>query len=151
VERFRRWLRDRGHPITAQRDLVAQVVLGSDVQASADDIARRLHEKGAHVGLATIYRALEVMVDAGFARAHDFGEGFKRYEKVRPGLQHGHLVCIRCAGVTTFSTERLDRVLPLIADEHEFMAQYHRVEIHGLCRACRLAEYGAVTRAARRR
>lgn len=150
MERFRRWLRDRRHPVTRQRDLVAQVVLGVDDQLSVDDIARRLRDQGHHVGTATIYRALEVLVDAGFARTHEFGEGFKRYERVRPGAERGHLVCVRCGGVTPFATDRLDRVLPLLADEHDFLPQRHRVEIHGLCKACRFTEYGAVARAARR-
>ena len=49
-----------------------------------------------------------------------------------------------------FSTERFERALPLVADEHGFLPQRHRVEIHGLCRACRDAEVGVLARAGRR-
>lgn len=151
LERFRRWLRDRHLPVTQQRDLVAQVVFSGDTQLSVDDIAARLRERRTPVGLATIYRALDTLVDAGFVRAHDFGEGFKRYESQRPGRQNGFLVCGRCGGVTEFPLERLDRVLSLLADEHEFVAERHRVELHGTCRDCRHREMGAIARAGRLR
>ena len=42
--------------------------------------ARVLKERGERVGTATVYRTLEVLVESGLVRAHDFGEGFKRYE-----------------------------------------------------------------------
>ena len=52
----------------------------SDEHLSVDAIERRLKERGEHVGTATVYRTLEVLVESGLVRAHDFGEGFKRYE-----------------------------------------------------------------------
>lgn len=151
LQRFRRWLRDRHQPVTRQRDLVAQIVFGADHHLSVDEVAARLRERGHPVGLATVYRALEVMVAAGFVRAHDFGEGFKRFESIRSGQQQGHLVCSRCGQVTPFSTERLERVLPMVADEHGFQLSRHRVEIHGVCRNCRRSGIGALARAGRGR
>ena len=151
LERFRRWLRDRHLPVTQQRDLVAQVVFAGTSQLSVDDVAARLRDRGTPVGLATIYRALDTLVDAGFVRTNDFGEGFKRYEPQRPGRQNGFLVCVRCGGVTEFPLDRLDRTLALLADEHEFLAERHRVELHGTCRDCRRRDMGAIARAGRSR
>lgn len=151
LERFRRWLRDRHLPVTQQRDLVAQVVFAARGNLSVEDIAARLRERGTPVGLATIYRAIDTMVEARFLRAHDFGEGFKRYEAQHAGKQNGFLVCGRCGNVTEFPLERLDRVLALLADEHEFLAEHHRVELHGTCRECRRREMGAIARAGRPR
>jgi Fur family ferric uptake transcriptional regulator len=149
LERFRRWLRDRHLPVTQQRDLVAQVLFAGDTQLSVDDVAARLRDRRTPVGLATVYRALDTLVEAGFARAHDFGEGFRRYEALRPGHQRGFLVCGRCGQVTEFPLERLERLLSLIADEHEFVAERQRVELHGTCSACRRREMGAIARAGR--
>jgi len=149
-ERFRRWLRERHLPVTRQRDLVAQAVFSGGQHLSVDAIQRHLRDQGHKIGLATIYRSLDVLVDSGLVRQHDFGEGFKRWEARQQGAQHGHLICARCSGVTEFSTERFERALPLVADEHGFLPQRHRVEIHGLCRACRDAEVGVLARAGRR-
>ena len=96
VERFRRYLREHRQPITRQRDLVAQVVLLSEDHPSVDGIRRTLKERGEHVGTATVYRTLEVLVESGLVRAHDFGEGFKRYEPMPAQAHHEHLICERC-------------------------------------------------------
>ena len=151
VERFRRWLRDRHQPITRQRDRVAQVIFASDKHLSAEDVGRALRAAGEPVGTATIYRALDTIVEAGFARAHDFGEGFRRYEPLEAGTPHGHLVCSRCGTVLEFPLEHLGRALPLLADEHDFLAERYRVEVHGTCRACRRGDIGSLARAGRSR
>lgn len=136
LERFRRFLRDHRQPVTRQRDLVAQVVFLSEDHPSVDVIIRRLRERGEAVGTATVYRTLDVLVESGLVRAHDFGEGFKRYEPLWAQTHHEHLICERCGSVVEFQNERLERMLPIIADEHAFQHSRHRVEIYGVCRDC---------------
>jgi Fur family ferric uptake transcriptional regulator len=142
LDRFRRYLRDHRQPVTRQRDLVAQVVFLSEDHPSVESIRRTLEERGEHVGLATVYRTLEVLVQSDLVRAHDFGEGFKRYEPMAAQAHHEHLICERCGRVQEFQNERLERMLPIIADEHGFQHQRHRVEIYGVCRECRRQELG---------
>jgi Fur family ferric uptake transcriptional regulator len=142
LERFRRFLRDHRQPVTRQRDLVAQVVFLSEGHPSVEGIRRTLKERGEPVGLATVYRTLEVLVQSGLVRAHDFGEGFKRYEPMPAQAHHEHLICERCGRVEEFQNERLERMLPIIADEHGFQHERHRVEIYGVCRECRQRELG---------
>lgn len=137
-------------PVTRQRDLVAGAVFSGGRHLSVEAIERTLREGGHKVGLATIYRSLDVLVESGLVHQHDFGEGFRRWEARQQGAQHGHLICHRCRNVTEFSTERFERILPLVADEHGFLAQRHRVEVHGLCRPCREAEVGVLGRVGRR-
>jgi Fur family ferric uptake transcriptional regulator len=146
-DRFHRWLRERHLPITRQRDMIARVVFAGGEHLSVGGIQRRLRDQGQRVGMATIYRSLAVLLESGLARAHDFGEGFKRFEALLSPGQHGHLICSRCGRVTEFSTERFERLLPMVADEQEFQHQTHRVEIRGLCRVCREADAGTVGRA----
>ncbi len=144
LERFRRYLREHRQPVTRQRDLVAQTVFRADDHPSVDGIRRALKERGEQVGTATVYRTLEVLVESGLVRAHDFGEGFKRYEPMPAQAHHEHLICERCGRVAEFQNERLERMLPVIADEHAFQHQRHRVEIYGVCRECRHRELGAL-------
>ncbi|MEO8200754.1 MAG: Fur family transcriptional regulator [Gemmatimonadota bacterium] len=136
LDRFRRYLRDRRQPVTRQRDLVAEVVLLSPDHLSVEEIQRLLKERGTPIGLATIYRALDVLLASGLVKVQDFGEGFKRFEPTGSSARHEHLVCLRCGKVLEFSNEQLERMLPIIADEHQFQHQRHRVEIFGVCRDC---------------
>lgn len=142
LERFRRHLREHHQPVTRQRDLVAQAVFLAEDHVSVEGIRRELKQHATQVGTATVYRTLDLLVESGLVRAHDFGEGFKRYEPVVSQADHEHLICQRCGRVVEFANERLERMLPVLADEHGFQHQRHRLEIYGVCRECRQQELG---------
>lgn len=136
LEHFHHFLRDHRQPVTRQRDCVAEIVLLSEDHLSVEQIRRALREQGVAVGLATIYRTLDLLVRSGLVRAHDFGQGFRRYEPMPAQARHHHLICLRCGRVTEFAHEGLERMLPIIADEHGFQPERHRVEIYGTCQEC---------------
>jgi Fur family ferric uptake transcriptional regulator len=144
LERFRRHLREHHQPLTRQRDLVAQVVFLSEDHLSVEGIRRELKRRGERVGMATIYRTLDLLLESRLVRAHEFGEGFKRYEPAVAQAAHEHLICERCGRVVEFTNERLERMLPVLADEHGFQHRRHRVEIYGVCRACSQREFGSL-------
>ena len=62
VRVFSRYLRDRGLPVTHQREAVAEVVFSSEEHLSVDQIERRLRDRGDRIGKATIYRTLDLLV-----------------------------------------------------------------------------------------
>ena len=123
---------------------MARTVFLSDDHPSVEGIRRALKERGERVGTATVYRTLEVLVESGLVREHDFGEGFKRYEPMPGQAHHEHLICERCGRVVEFQNEPLERMLPIIADEHRFQHLRHRIEIYGICRDCRQRELGGL-------
>lgn len=136
LDAFRRYLRDHNLPVTSQREHVAEVLFDSSGHLSADDIERRLRERGAHVGKATVYRTLELLAESGMVTARDFGEGFRRYERAPGRAHHEHLICMRCGKVIEFVNERLERMKALIAEEYGFRHHHHRLEIFGTCPEC---------------
>ena len=136
MDRFRNYLREHKLPVTGQRLAIANLLLAANQHLSADDVAAALEQEGHSAGLATVYRTLDLLVLSGVVRLHDFGEGFRRYEPMAGPADHEHLVCLRCGAVEEFSNDRLARMLPVLADEHHFQHQRHRVEIFGLCHAC---------------
>jgi Fur family transcriptional regulator, ferric uptake regulator len=137
LERFRRHLRERRLPVTRQRLAVAGGIFQSVDHPSVENLERRLRTSGAQVGTATLYRTLELLVRSGLVREHDFGEGFKRYEPVAATPAHDHLICERCGRVEEFANDRLERMLRMTADEQRFLYRRHRVDVHGVCTACR--------------
>lgn len=137
LERFRGHLRDHRQPITRQREQIARVVLESEDHLSIEQIRDRLQALGASPGLATIYRTMDLLVESGLVRAHDFNQGYRRFEPAPAPDHHHHLICTRCGRVDEFTHERLERMLPMIADEHGFKLDRHRLEIYGTCRDCR--------------
>ncbi len=133
---FRRFLTDRNLPATQQRLAVATVVLDAADHVSADEVLRRVAKRGVDVGLATVYRTLDLLVSSGLVAERDFGEGFRRYEPVAPGQAHEHCICSSCGRVMELSNDRLERVIALVAEEVEFRPHHHHLEVFGLCRDC---------------
>lgn len=136
LELFRRYLRERNLPVTQQREAVAETVFFADAHLSVGDIERALRARGLPVGKATVYRTLELLRQARLVQEHDFGEGLKRYEPLAAQSHHEHLICIECGKVVEFSSERLERMKSLIAEEYGFRHHHHRLEIYGICREC---------------
>jgi len=136
---FRHYLGERSLPATHQRLAVAAVVLDAADHLSAEDVAQRVEQRGVAVGLATVYRTLDLLVASGLVQERDFGEGFRRYEPVAPGQLHEHCICTMCGRVMEFSNDRLERMIALLAEEVEFRPHHHHLEVFGLCRECQQA------------
>jgi len=144
LEQFRRYVRDRNLPMTQQREAVATAVFFADGHLSVEDIERILRDDGVHVGTATVYRTMDLLVRAGLVSEHDFGEGFKRYEPSGSHLHHEHVICTQCGKVVEFSSERIERMNMLIAEEYGFRHHHHRLEIYGVCAACQTHDAAAL-------
>src|SRR5258708_12598511 len=111
LEEFRRHLAERNLPATQQRLAVAEAVFFAGEHLSAEEVGRRLAKRVA-VGTATIYRTLDLLVRAGLAKEHEFGEGFKRYEPLAPGQGHEHCIRSSCRQATEFPNDLLPPTLP---------------------------------------
>ena len=136
LERFRAYMRDRNLPLTHQREAIASTLFYSEEHLSVDDIEAVLRGNEVHVGKATVYRTLDLLVRAGLVDEHDFGEGFRRFEPLSARTHHEHLICTSCGKVVEFTSERIERMKALIADEHGFRHHHHRLDIYGVCSDC---------------
>jgi Fur family ferric uptake transcriptional regulator len=136
VARFVAYLREKNLPVTAQRLAIAEVLLASDRHLSAEEVASELTAAGRPVGTATVYRAIDTLLESGFLVERDFGEGFRRFEPARDIPHHEHLVCAQCGRVEEFRDERLELMTTIVAESRGFARQRHRLVIHGVCRDC---------------
>lgn len=136
VARFVAYLREKNLPVTAPRLAIAEVLLASDRHLSAEEVASELTAAGRPVGTATVYRAIDTLLESGLLVERDFGEGFRRFEPARDIPHHEHLVCAQCGRVEEFRDERLERMTTIVAESRGFARQRHRLVIHGVCRDC---------------
>ena len=140
VRLFSRYLREKGLPITQQREAIAQAVFSATGHLSVEEIEGRLRGESERIGKATIYRTLDLLVQSKLVEEHDFGEGFKRYEhRLSRQPVHEHLICVECGSVTEFRSEEVERVEARVTREYGFEPTRHRLEIYGLCKECRKA------------
>lgn len=136
VETFGTYLREHGLPVTAQRLAIADIMLGSEHHLSADDVALELARRESGIGLATVYRTIDLLVKSGLLVERDFGEGFRRYEPARDIPHHEHLLCTVCGKVREFRDERLERMTTIVAEANGYARQRHRLVIYGVCDDC---------------
>ncbi|MGE5858815.1 MAG: Fur family transcriptional regulator, partial [Solirubrobacterales bacterium] len=119
------------------REAVVGLLGSQSCCLSAQEISDRLRSSGGDVGIASIYRALDLLHEMGLVQRVEFGEGTARYEPVVPGGEHHHhAVCDRCGRVTAFEDERLERQLEALAGRLRHSMSGHDIVIHGDCARC---------------
>ena len=133
---LRAHLRELGLPLTHQREVIGQIQFESSRHLSADDISQQLRERDEHIGKATVYRTVKLLVDVGLAVEHDFDEGFKRYEMRAGPAHYDHLICTSCGKVIDFSRPELESMQLAVAAEHGFQPVTRQFKIYGMCIDC---------------
>jgi Fe2+ or Zn2+ uptake regulation protein len=121
-----------GYRASAPRAAVVAALADLGCSVTAKEIADR-----GEVGLASVYRTLELLERLRLARRVDAGEGTARYEPVDPaGTHHHHLVCDRCGEVAAFEDVDLERAIARLSDKVAFSIDAHDVTLRGECPAC---------------
>ena len=134
----RRTLGRAGYRESAPRTLVVDALAQLGCSVTARDIADRVESGGRRVGLASVYRTLELLAELGLVQRFDVGEGVARFEPALPsGEHHHHLVCDRCGDVTAFEDGDLERAIERLAGRVDFAIDAHDVTLRGECPACR--------------
>src|SRR5687767_4562147 len=110
-------LEREGYRAGAARRTVVELLGRQACCLSAKEITAALRDEGSEVGLASVYRALEVLDQLKLVQRLDAGEGVVRYEPaVRGGEHHHHIVCDRCGGVAAYEDDDLERAIHKLAD-----------------------------------
>jgi Fur family transcriptional regulator, ferric uptake regulator len=131
-------LKEGGHRAGGARGAVVSLLGRQHCCISAHEISQDLHESGSDVGIASVYRALELLHGMGLVQRVELGEGTARYEPVVPGGEHHHhAVCEKCGRVTPFEDERLERQLERLAGQLKHSMHGHDLTIRGECPRCR--------------
>jgi Fur family ferric uptake transcriptional regulator len=126
-----------GHRASAARSAVVAALADLGCSVTAKEISDRLAARGEEVGLASVYRALELMERLHLARRVDAAEGVARYEPVDPaGSHHHHLVCDTCGEVAAFEDRDLERAIARLAARVDYAVAAHDVTLRGFCPAC---------------
>jgi Fur family ferric uptake transcriptional regulator len=130
-------LSEAGHRAGGAREAVVGLLARQSCCLSAQEISDRLRESGSDVGIASIYRALDLLGEMGLVQRVEFGEGAARFEPVVPGGEHHHhAVCDKCGRVTAFEDERLEQQLERLAGRLRHSMSGHDIVIHGDCARC---------------
>lgn len=118
---------------TRQRRLIVDCFLRIDSHPDAEELHRKINKEGHKIGLATVYRTLNLLTEAGLVEQKSFQDGRSVYEVQEPDTHHDHLICGDCGKVVEFENAEIEALQEKIAADFGFRLKSHRLDLVGQC------------------
>jgi len=132
-------LKNKEYKLTPQRRIILKVFLEKDSShLSAEELYSIVKESYPEIGLATVYRTLDLLAELGILQKMDFGDGKSRFELNDEDVHHHHhLICISCGKVQEFELDLLESLEDSIHENMGFEIINHRLKFYGYCSECK--------------
>jgi Fur family transcriptional regulator, ferric uptake regulator len=118
--------------LTRQRQVILEEFLKAD-HITAEELHQVLAHQNIHLGLATIYRTLNLLCEIGIGQQRHFGDSKTIYDNVAHKKHHDHLICDKCQKIIEFECPDIERLQEEMAAQHGFTLKNHRLELYGHC------------------
>lgn len=140
-EKFKNLLRERGLKVTNQRIGVLETLASyPDQHLTAEEIYDKVKQEYPEIGLATVYRTVQLLLELHLIDKISLDDGCVRYEIARldgsTKHHHHHLVCLSCGNVFSFEDDLLEQLEAEIKEKLDFRVVDHEVKLYGYCREC---------------
>jgi len=140
-------LKGGGYRLTIPREAILNILSKTSEHLSAEEIYMSAHKTYPAIGLTTIYRTLDLLVQMGLIFKFDFGDKRARYE-LAEGLQgkahHHHLLCTACGKIVDYTDfvdeekELLNQTEKGLSKKYNFRITNHLIQFYGLCGKCQM-------------
>jgi len=133
---FKDVMRKEGLKITPQRIAVLEEIMEGEGHLESEDIYMAIKVRNTHVSRATVYRTLDILVQHGFARKLNLGDGRARYERKIDSPHHDHMICNDCGKIIEFVNDEIEKIQEEITKQQQFKLQRHIHQLFGICKEC---------------
>ena len=128
-------LKSKKIKVTLARKVILEILNSSDIALSAEYIYDRCVERDKGINLSTVYRTLEVFVDAGLVEKFDLGD--RRYSYSIKKEQHKHTIeCSLCHKSVELDCP-VKMLEEIIKSKTGFTMMEHELHIKGVCEKCK--------------
>ena len=128
-------LRQAGHRLTPQREMILSVICESGGHLTADDVLTRVRARYPYLNKSAVYRTLDLLSHLGIITQTDFGSGRIEYE-VQQHPRHHHLLCRRCGKRIQVDEHLFDPLEKGLRSDYGFIPDLDHFAIFGTCRNC---------------
>ena len=133
---FENYLAEKNMRLTHPRKVILQVLLQSESHMDVEELYEKAKKVDKNVGISTVYRAMNILVECGLAQENILFEDKKCYERVYGRSHHDHLVCTRCKKIEEFHHPMIERFQEKTAKKHQFTIISHHMTLFGVCQNC---------------
>lgn len=119
---------------TQQRKTIVEYILTCGRHVDAEELYLAMKNEGYPVGLATIYRTLNLLMEAGLVEQRNFSSGRTLFEVMDPMVHHDHLICVDCGQVFEFENDDLEALKVSVTEKLGFTLTRHQLDLYGKCR-----------------
>ena len=133
--------KDSGYNTKQKENLLEYLIKNKEKHTNVQEISAFLSAEGIPVGVATIYRQLDRLVEQGLVRKYAFdGKTSACYQYIENEEQcrsHFHLKCLGCGKLIHLDCEHLAGLSRHIEEEHDFTLDYSQTVFYGRCSDCK--------------
>jgi Fur family transcriptional regulator, ferric uptake regulator len=130
------YLKKKDLKFTEQRKIILDAFLNVESHITAEELYDIIKQNNPEVGVATVYRTLKILYEAGLANELQFSDKATRYEHLFDHQHHDHLICLKCGKYTEVCDPEIEELQQKLAERNKFQVIRHRMELYGICENC---------------
>ncbi|KXZ39940.1 Fur family transcriptional regulator, ferric uptake regulator [Alkalithermobacter thermoalcaliphilus JW-YL-7 = DSM 7308] len=140
LETIKDKLKEEGFKLTPQRRSIVETMIDSKGKhLSSEEIYDLVKQKCPEIGLATVYRTLQLLDEVGVVLKLNLDDGCTRYEVNVDDENHNHhhLICKKCMKVIEVKEDLLEVLEEKIEKSYNFKIYDHDLKFFGICSECK--------------